>query len=125
MSDNKFSRRQALGSVGAIVAGTVAGSKLANGQTTAMPAQTPAPRVAPRDELVNTLEFEEEAKKKLAPATYALIAGGDRAMFERITLRPRMLSPTLDMDLSQTILGDAHFVPIIVGPVSEQKRPSL
>ena len=122
MSDNKFSRRQALGSVGAIVAGTVAGSKLANGQTTAMPAQTPAPRVAPRDELVNTLEFEEEAKKKLAPATYALIAGGDRAMFDRITLRPRMLSPTLDMDLSQTILGDTHFVPIIVGPVSEQKR---
>jgi len=122
MSDNKFSRRQALGSVGAIVAGTVAGSKLASGQTTAMPAQTPVPRVAPRDELVNTLEFEEEAKKKLAPATYALVAGGDRAMFDRITLRPRMLSPTLDMDLSQTILGDTHFVPIIVGPVSEQKR---
>jgi 4-hydroxymandelate oxidase len=123
MSDNKLSRRQALGSVGAIVAGTVAGSKLASGQTPAAPAsQTPAPRVAPRDELVNTLEFEEEAKKKLSPATYALIAGGDRAMFDRITLRPRMLVPTLDMDLSQTILGDTHFVPIIVGPVSEQKR---
>src|SRR4029077_4689138 len=122
MSDNTFSRRQALGSVGAIVAGTVAASKLANGQTTAMPAQIPAPRVAPRDELVNTLEFEEEAKKKLAPATYALIAGGDRAMFERITLRPRMLVPTLDMDLSQTILGETHFAPIIVGPVSDQKR---
>jgi 4-hydroxymandelate oxidase len=123
MSENKVSRRQALGSVGAIVAGTVAGSTLANGQTPAVPAAQPAaPRLAPRDELVNTLEFEEEAKKKLAPAIYALIAGGDRAMFDRITLRPRMLVSTLDMDLSQTMLGDTHFVPIIVGPVSEQKR---
>jgi 4-hydroxymandelate oxidase len=127
MSNKKLSRRQALGSVGAIVAGTIAGSKLASGQTPAPPAaQRPAadaaPRLAPRDELVNVLEYEEEAKKKLAPATYALIAGGDRAMFDRITLRPRMLVPTLDMDLSQTILGDPHFVPIIVGPVSEQKR---
>jgi len=120
MSDNKFSRRQALGSVGAIVAGTIGGSKLAQGQTTA-PA-TPAARLAPRDELVNILEYEDEARKKLSPATYTLIAGGDRAMFDRITLRPRMLVPTLDMDLSQTILGDTHFVPIIVGPVSEQKR---
>jgi 4-hydroxymandelate oxidase len=43
-------------------------------------------------------------------------------MFDRITLRPRMLVSTLDMDLSQSILGDTHFVPIIVGPVSDQKR---
>jgi 4-hydroxymandelate oxidase len=122
MSNNRLSRRQALGSVGAIVAGTVAGSKLASGQTATAPGQTPSPHLAPREELVNTLEFEEEARLKLSPATYALIAGGDRAMFDRITLRPRMLVPTLDMDLSQTILGDTHFVPIIVGPVSEQKR---
>jgi 4-hydroxymandelate oxidase len=127
MSDKKLSRRQALGSVGAIVAGTIAGSKLASGQTPAAPAQPAkrpdaAPRLAPRDELVNVLEYEDEAKKKLAPAVFALIAGGDRAMFDRITLRPRMLVPTLDMDLSQTMLGDTHFVPIIVGPVSEQKR---
>jgi 4-hydroxymandelate oxidase len=130
MSDNTFSRRQALESVGAIVAGTIAGSKLADGQTAA-PATPAAPRaatalpkarVAPRDELVNVLEYEEEAKKVLAPGTFALIAGGDRAMFDRITLRPRMLVPTLDMDLSQTILNDTHFVPIIVGPVSDQKR---
>ena len=125
MSDKTFSRRQALGTVGAIVAGTVAGSKLASGQTPAAlrtAADAAAARVAPRDELVNVLEYEDEAKKKLTAATYALIAGGDRAMFDRITLRPRMLVPTLDMDLSQTMLGDTHFVPIIVGPVSDQKR---
>ncbi len=51
-----------------------------------------------------------------------LIAGGDRGMFDRITLRPRMLVPTLDMDLSQTIVGETHFAPIIVGPVSDQRR---
>jgi 4-hydroxymandelate oxidase len=43
-------------------------------------------------------------------------------MLDRITLRPRMLVSTIDMDLSQTMLGDTHFVPIIVGPVSDQKR---
>src|SRR6266699_136095 len=128
MSDKKLNRRQALGSVGAIVAGTFAGSKLASGQTPAAPAgqrppiDTASARLAPRDELVNVPEYEEEARKKLAPATYALIAGGDRAMFDRITLRPRMLVPTLEMDLTQTILGEAHVVPILVGPVADQKR---
>ena len=61
-------------------------------------------------------------RRSWPPATFALIAGGDRAMFDRITLRPRMLVPTIDMDLSRTILGETHFVPIIVGPVSDQKR---
>ena len=84
MSDHKVSRRKALGSVGAVVAGTVAGSAIA-GQTPAAqrgeraPWEPPVPlRVAPRDELVNLLEFEEEAKKKLQPAMFAQIAGGDR-----------------------------------------------
>jgi 4-hydroxymandelate oxidase len=123
MSDNKVSRRQALGSVGAIVVGSMAGARLANGQT-ATPAKPAgaAPRVAPRDELVNVLEYADEAKKKLTPATFALIDGGDRAMMDRITLRPRMLVSTLDMDLTQTILGEAHFTPILVGPISDQKR---
>jgi 4-hydroxymandelate oxidase len=119
----KVSRRQALGRVGAVVAGTVASSTLASGQSPSAPgAQAQAPRLVPRDELVNTFEFEEEAKKKLPPAAYALVAGGDRAMFDRITLRPRMLAPTVDMDLSQAMLGDTHFVPILVGPVADQRR---
>jgi 4-hydroxymandelate oxidase len=123
MSD-KLSRRQALESVGAIVAGTVGGSAMARGQSpAARPAlDSTAPRLAPRDELVNTLEFEEEAKKKLAPATYALIAGGDRALMDRITLRPRMLSPTIDMDLSVTLFGEQHFTPILIAPMADQKR---
>ena len=79
-------------------------------------------RMAPREELVNLLEFEEEAKKKLPPATFALIAGGDRALFDRITLRPRMNIPTTDMDLSVNLFGEDHFTPIIVAPIADQKR---
>ena len=128
MSDHKVSRRKALGSVGAVVAGTVAGSAMA-GQVPAAQRQERAPweppvpvRVAPRDELVNLLEFEEEAKKKLQPATFALIAGGDRALLDRITLRPRMNIPTTDMDLSVTLFGEEHFTPIMVAPIADQKR---
>ena len=129
MSDNKLSRRQALGGVGAIVAGTVAGSAIARETPAAQqprdrqPWEPPVtPRVAPRDELVNLLEFEEEAKKKLPPATFALIAGGDRALFDRITLRPRMNIPTTEMDLSVTLFGEEHFTPLIVAPIADQKR---
>jgi 4-hydroxymandelate oxidase len=123
MSD-KLSRRQAIEGVGAIVAGTIAGGGMAKGQkpATRPPADSAGPRVAPRDELVNTLEYEQEAKKKLAPATYALIAGGDRALMDRVTLRPRMLVPTLDMDLSINLFGEQHFTPILVAPIAYQKR---
>jgi isopentenyl diphosphate isomerase/L-lactate dehydrogenase-like FMN-dependent dehydrogenase len=128
MSDQKLNRRQALGSVGAIVAGTVAGSAVGRGQAPAAQQPTagadmsPARRLAPREELVNALEFEEEAKKKLPPAVFATIAGGDRALFERITLRPRMLHPTIDMDLTVNLFGHDHFTPIMIAPISEQKR---
>ena len=56
MSDNHVSRRQALGRVGAIAAGTMAGGTFDRGQTMA------APRLAPRDQLVNVLEYEEQAR---------------------------------------------------------------
>jgi 4-hydroxymandelate oxidase len=79
-------------------------------------------RVPPRDELVNALEFEDVARLKLPPAVYSTIAGGDRAAFDLITFRPRMMVPALEMDLSVELFGDTHFTPIIVGPVAEQKR---
>ena len=129
MKDQKVSRRRALGSVGAIVAGSVAGAAMTKAQAPApqRPERAPweppaAVRLAPREEIVNLLEFEDEAKKKLQPATFALIAGGDRALFDRITLRPRMNIPTTDMDLSVTLFGEELFTPIIVAPVADQKR---
>ena len=78
--------------------------------------------MAPRAELVNTLEYEEQAKLKLAPAVYSLIAGGDRGSFDRITLRPRMLVDTLGLDLSVTLFGERLFAPIVIGPVADQRR---
>src|ERR1700704_1108590 len=81
-----------------------------------------AVRLAPRDQLVNTLEYEEQAKRALSADVFAAIAGGDRAAFDRITLRPRMLSPALDLDLSITLFGDILFAPVMVGPIANQRR---
>jgi 4-hydroxymandelate oxidase len=76
----------------------------------------------PREELVNVLEFEEAAKSVLPAAAFAAIAGSDRSAFDRITFRPRMLIPTVDLDLGVDLLGARHFTPLLVGPVADQKR---
>jgi 4-hydroxymandelate oxidase len=127
MSNQKVSRRRMLGTAGAAVAGTIAGAKVAEGQNPARDVRqpwdlSPVTRMAPREELVNLLEFEEEAKKKLPPQTFGLIAGGDRALFERITLRPRMAVSVVDLDLSLNLFGDTHFTPILIAPIADQKR---
>ena len=86
--------------------------------------KTPAPRrrLPPREELVNVLEFEEAAALVLPADLLAAIAGSDRAAFDKITFRPRMLIPTVELDMSVEILGAAHFTPILVGPVADQQR---
>ena len=127
MSNQKVSRRRMLGTAGAVVAGTIAGTKVAEGQNPGRDVRppwdrSPVTRLAPREELVNLLEFEEEAKKKLPPPTFGLIAGGDRALFERITLRPRMAVSVVDLDLSVTLFGETHFTPILIAPIADQKR---
>src|SRR5258708_22555322 len=96
-------------------------------RVTSLPAQGPGReampvRLAPRDQLVNTLEYEEQAKRALTADSFASIAGGDRAAFDRITLRPRMLSPTLDLDLTVTLFGDTLFSPVMVGPIGHQRQ---
>ena len=79
-------------------------------------------RLAPRDQLVSTLEYEEQAKRMVTAEVFTSIAGGDRAAFDRITLRPRMLSPVLDLDLSVALFGDGLFAPVMVGPIANQRR---
>jgi 4-hydroxymandelate oxidase len=117
MAAHDLTRRRILGAAGAMLAG----SKIA--PPAAMPGVQGAPvAVAPRAELVNTLEYEHQAKLKLAPSVYALIAGGERSGFDRITLRPRMLVDTRGLDLGVTLFGERLFAPIVVGPVSEQRR---
>jgi 4-hydroxymandelate oxidase len=107
-----------------LVAASAAASKPIaawSGQAPGRSAGTTPPRLAPRAELVNTLEYEAQAKAALAPAAFARIAGGDRAAFDRITLRPRMLVSVTDMDLGVTLFGDALFAPIRVAPIADQK----
>jgi 4-hydroxymandelate oxidase len=83
----------------------------------------PAPeRLVPREDLVNTLEFEEQAARRLPPERRALLAGSPRESLDRITLRPRICVPVLDLDLSVPLFGDTHFAPILVGPVADQGR---
>jgi 4-hydroxymandelate oxidase len=108
MSNLTFTRRQALDRIRASYGG--------QGGTTR------AGRRPPREELVNTLEFEEVAQMVLPAATFSTIAGGDRRAFDRIIFRPRMLVPTLDLDLRVELFGQPHFAPILVGPVADQRR---
>ena len=75
-----------------------------------------------RDDLVNVLEFEEPAKLALSASVFATVAGGDRAAFDRLTFRPRMMVPTLDLDMGVDLCGEPHFTPILVGPVADQRR---
>ena len=79
------------------------------------------PALTPREDLANVLEVESVAQRKLAPDVYSMIAGGDRAFFERITFRPCMMVNTTGLDLSIDLFGEKLLAPILVGPVSRQQ----
>jgi 4-hydroxymandelate oxidase len=123
------SRRQAIGVMGTAVSAGIVGAAMpvlgAQAQTRPgaplhMPAPPPAP--VPRVDVVDVLQFEGQATRVLGPAKVAPILGSDRTVTDRMTLRPRMCVPTLDMDLTCPLFGDQHFTPIIVGPIADQKR---
>ena len=127
MSENLFTRRRAIGGVGTLIAGAA----LAEGQVAGPGQGTKAnPQasgdwpvgLAPLPELAVVPEFEALAKLRLSDPVFSTIAGGDRRAFDRITFRPRLLVPTLDLDLSLELFGDTLFAPILVGPVSEQRQ---
>src|ERR1700712_2224599 len=82
----------------------------------------PAGRIAPFEELVNALEFEAMARRKLDSLTYALVATGGRKALDRITLRPRVMVNTTKLDLTLDLFGLQMFAPILIGPVAQQKR---
>src|SRR5258706_14525593 len=114
-----MTRRTALRSLGS----WAAGSPLLLAQEDALLYHGEPPgRIAPRAELVNVLEFEQMAQRKLASTTYAAVAGGDRSAFERMIFRPRVFVNTTQLDLSVELFGDKMVTPILVGPASEQHR---
>jgi len=80
------------------------------------------PRLTPLDELVNTPEFEAEAERSLPTDAYRSISGSDRAPFERITFRPRLMVNCVNLDLTTEVAGQKLFAPIIVAPVADQRQ---
>jgi isopentenyl diphosphate isomerase/L-lactate dehydrogenase-like FMN-dependent dehydrogenase len=78
--------------------------------------------VTPLDELVNTLEFETEAQRVLAADVFRGVAGSDRAPFDRITFRPRLMVNCVDLDLTTEVVGQTLFAPIIVAPIAGQQQ---
>jgi 4-hydroxymandelate oxidase len=79
-------------------------------------------KTSPLDELVNAFEFAAVAQSKLAATVWDEIAGSDRAPFDRITFRPRMMVNTTRLDLTLDLFGQKMFAPIIVGPTADQER---
>jgi 4-hydroxymandelate oxidase len=122
-------RRRALGVMGtAVTVGVAAAATPALGAPArtpiaeVFPTPLPPPARIPRAELVNTLQYETQARLVLGPARVAPVLGSDRTVTDRITLHPRMNISTRDLDLTCTLFGDDHFAPIIVGPMADQRR---
>jgi isopentenyl diphosphate isomerase/L-lactate dehydrogenase-like FMN-dependent dehydrogenase len=82
----------------------------------------PPGRITPPDELVNVFEAEAMAKRSLPEALFAKIKGTRHEPFDRITLQPRMLEPTRNMDLTVELFGTRLFAPILAGPASRVER---
>lgn len=116
----RLTRRRVLTATTGLVLG---GGAAIHGQQQPRLAGEPAGRVPPVNELINTLEMEAMARRKLDSVTFAGIAdGGDRAAFDRITFRPRLMVDTLQLDLSIDLFGQRMFAPILAGPASGQQR---
>ena len=74
----------------------------------------------PSGELVSAQEFEALAQAVLPAAEYAKLAGGNRAPFERMTFRQKLMVNAEQLDLSTELFGQRLFAPIVVGPVAAQ-----
>ncbi len=115
MSRLALTRRRALACYGALMAGVpvLRAQKLAG---------EPPGRIPPVQDLVNASEFEAVAQRKLDSLTFAEIAGSERSAFERITFRPRLMVDSMKIDLTTELFGQSLFTPILIGPISNQKR---
>jgi 4-hydroxymandelate oxidase len=111
----KLTRRRALAAYWSFVAAS-------RGTRAQQLAGEPPGRIPPVEELVNADEFRAVAERKLDRLAFAEIEGSDRAAFDRITFRPRLMIDSREIDLTSEVLGQTMFTPILVGPVSDQRR---
>ncbi|MCE2542251.1 MAG: alpha-hydroxy-acid oxidizing protein [Acidobacteria bacterium] len=78
------------------------------------------PPLPPSGELINVPEFEAAARAVLPTGVFATLAGGNRAPFERMTFRQKLMVDGTGIDLSTELFGERMFAPTIIGPVSAQ-----
>ena len=80
--------------------------------------------------LINLHDMEEAARDRLPPMIFGYYSSGahdeitlreNRASYDRIALRPRVLSDVSVRDLSTTVLGAALPVPILIAPMAFQR----
>src|SRR5687767_759770 len=93
-----------------------------------MPPRSKGPRKAPQP--VSLQDFEEAARRLLAPSVYDFAAGGaadeitirwNREAYDRLRLRPRVLVDVSRVDTRVTLLGLDLPHPILLAPVAYQK----
>ncbi len=78
-------------------------------------------------QLLNLFDYEQAAQEVMAAGAYAYYAGGvtdnitlrdNRAAFERIRLRPRMLMGIDAVSLETTIQGEQMAMPVMIAPTA-------
>jgi 4-hydroxymandelate oxidase len=84
-------------------------------------AQQPPPAPGLRT-YTNVFQLEKQAMETLTPRLQAEIAGSDRAPFDRITFRPRLMIDALQLNLSSELFGTPLFTPILIAPLARQER---
>src|SRR3989304_5334675 len=76
---------------------------------------------------VNLLEYEPLAREKLPEGSYGFIAGAaedevtlreNRAAFQRLQIRPRVLVDVSKIDPSTAVLGQRIEFPVLLAPVA-------
>ncbi|HEX8035237.1 MAG TPA: alpha-hydroxy acid oxidase [Ktedonobacterales bacterium] len=80
--------------------------------------------------VTNVFDYERVAQARMEPGAWDYYAGGagdeltlqeNRAAFERIRLRPRVLVDVSAIDMRTTVLGTPVAVPILVAPAALQR----
>ncbi|GAB4427177.1 MAG: alpha-hydroxy acid oxidase [Chloroflexi bacterium OHK40] len=80
-------------------------------------------------DVLNLFELEEQARARLSATTWAYYAGGsedeltvaeNRAAFQRIRLRPRVLTDCSSRTLAMELFGQRLSLPLVLAPTSHQ-----
>ena len=81
-------------------------------------------------EPINVDDYEALARRKLPKPIYDFIAGGaedevtlreNRAAFQRVLFRPRVLTDVSSIDTSSTVLGERVAFPVLLAPAGAQR----